>query len=133
MASILGKRNREEPVSPGQQHERATRFKQHADELLDSSLFRVRSKRRVQPKVFFDDKENPFVSHRKPAAVDHGDQMVADEEGDVTIQNAEKSIEIETVETESTPVKHTVNESRLPLSPTKINSHFKTSKVITGI
>ncbi|KAK7565822.1 cell division control protein Cdc6 [Phyllosticta citricarpa] len=110
VSSVLGKRTRSSPRSAGK--------------LCNAGFSRpnVRTTRRSQFVIFdTNEKENPFVTPKKLNAVARQAVQVKDESDDVKPAKRTRS-------TTTTPAKHGAPETRVALSPAKINAHFKESK-----
>ncbi|KAK7555900.1 P-loop containing nucleoside triphosphate hydrolase protein [Phyllosticta citricarpa] len=109
VSSVLGKRTRSSPRSAAQKEAHAPQPN-------------VRTTRRSQFVIFdTNEKENPFVTPKKLNAVARQAVQVKDESDDVKPAKRTRS-------TTTTPAKHGAPETRVALSPAKINAHFKESK-----
>ncbi|EKG14663.1 ATPase AAA+ type core [Macrophomina phaseolina MS6] len=105
--SVLGKRTRSAASAAG-------------DKDLNST---TRCTRRSQFVVLDNsEKENPFITPKKSRAAKNVDVLEVDEHADeeLPVKRARGS--------PTAPAKHGAMESRVALSPAKINSHFKSSK-----
>lgn len=95
--------------------------------ITDSSVINTRVKRRTRSSIVNDENENPFVIRRVRDATHDVGLLDADELAD-SVQTPTKSSRYTSV-----PVKHTIAGGRIALSPTKINSHFKTTKDVPSM
>ncbi|KAH0543519.1 hypothetical protein FGG08_002187 [Glutinoglossum americanum] len=83
-----------------------------------------RVKRRSQVSVCTNENENPFITRVTEKAAQNGDVMQVDDVEDGALFKSPGKAPKEA----SLPVKHTISGARIPLSPTKINTHFKVTK-----
>ncbi|KAK8180294.1 P-loop containing nucleoside triphosphate hydrolase protein [Phyllosticta capitalensis] len=107
-ASVLGKRTRSSPRSAAQKEANAQQPN-------------VRTTRRSQFVIFdTSEKENPFFTPKKQNSAPKAAELKEDKEDARPVKR--------TRSTTTTPAKHGISESRVALSPAKINAHFKESK-----
>lgn len=126
--SVLGKRTRSATLSAGKPQVPRKRVRGVADQLSadKDTKSTTRCTRRTQFVVLDDsEKENPFITPKKARAAKNVEVFGVDElaEEQLPAKRTRSSSSSAT-----TPAKHGVMESRVALSPTKINSHFKNSK-----
>ncbi|KAF2810221.1 cell division control protein Cdc6 [Mytilinidion resinicola] len=108
-STVLGKRTRSSTDSPDA-----------------ASRVTTRAKRQAQFVILDDgENENPFITPRNKRVVRHGDAMELDELAEDVLPSGKR-----VRKAGSTPAKHGAPESRVALSPAKINAHFKASKPV---
>ncbi|KAK8177212.1 P-loop containing nucleoside triphosphate hydrolase protein [Phyllosticta citrichinensis] len=109
VSSVLGKRTRSSPRSAAQKEANAQQPT-------------VRTTRRSQFVIFdTSEKENPFVTPKKQ-------NSIARQVAEAKCGNEDAKPAKRTRSTTTTPAKHGAPETRVALSPAKINAHFKESK-----
>ncbi|KAI9865974.1 MAG: AAA ATPase [Trichoglossum hirsutum] len=105
-SSVLGKRTRSSDAS--------------------ASRSPSRVKRRSQAIVYTNENENPFITRADGEAAQNGDVMQVDDPEDGTLFKSPskgfKNVPLQ--------AKHTTSGSRIPLSPAKVNTHFKVTKPV---
>ncbi|KAK4499895.1 hypothetical protein PRZ48_008081 [Zasmidium cellare] len=118
MPSVLGKRTRS-AAAAGTEQKQSTGRRIGTD--ISSPENTSRAKRRITVNKPNDENENPFITHRKDE--DDQDELALEPPAKKTRSSGRTTA----------PAKHGAAESRVKVSPAKVETHFRVSKSAIGV